>query len=197
MTGFPQICDHAVVFDLEFTAWQGSVAHRWSRPGEFTELVQIGAVKVDVQSLNVVDDLNLLVRPRVNPVLSDYLVELTGITNEALAAHGVDFADAYDRFVRFVDGGVIAAFGRDDLIFDANIRLYGLKDAPPSPLYINVIPWLLENGIDPRGKNACDVAPLAGVVFEGRRHDALDDARGVLAGIKALVERGARNPLLP
>src|SRR5437868_7947304 len=119
MTGFPQFCDHAVVFDLEFTAWQGSVAHRWSRPGEFTELVQIGAVKVDLPSLNVVDEMNVLVRPRINPVLSDYLVELTGITNEAMATSGVDFADAYDTFLRFVDGGVIAAFGRDDLIFDA------------------------------------------------------------------------------
>jgi len=78
MTGFPQIRDHAIVFDLEFTAWQGSVAHRWSRPGEFTELVQIGAVKVDVASLNVVDEITVLVRPRINPVLSDYLVELTG-----------------------------------------------------------------------------------------------------------------------
>jgi len=197
MTGFPQIRDHAIVFDLEFTAWQGSVAQRWSRPGEFTELVQIGAVKVDVASLNVVDEMNLLVRPRINPVLSDYLIELTGITNEALAAHGVDFAEAYDRFLRFVDGGIIAAFGRDDLIFEANIRLYGPKDVPPLPRYINVIPWLLENGIDPRGKNACDVAPLAGVAFEGHRHDALNDARGVFAGIRALVKRGARNPLLP
>ncbi len=195
MTGFPQFCDHAVVFDLEFTAWQGSVAHRWSRPGEFTELVQIGAVKVDVQSLKFIDEMNVLVRPRINPVLSDYLVELTGITNDALAAGGFDFVDAYDRFLRFVDGGVSAAFGRDDLIFDANIRLYGLKDVPPSPRYINIIPWLFENGIDPRGKNACDVAPLAGVAFEGHRHDALDDAHGVLSGITALVERGARNLL--
>ncbi len=45
MTSFPQI--RAIIFDLEFTAWEGSVAHRWSRPGEFTELVQIGALKID------------------------------------------------------------------------------------------------------------------------------------------------------
>ena len=72
-----------------------------------------------------------------------------------------------------------------------------MKDASPVPPYINIIPWLLENGIDPRGRNACDVAPLAGVAFEGRRHNAFDDARGVLAGIRALVLRGARNPLRP
>jgi inhibitor of KinA sporulation pathway (predicted exonuclease) len=197
MTAFPQICDHAVVFDLEFTAWEGSVAHRWSRPGEFTEIVQIGAVKVDARSLDPVDEFDLLVRPRLNPVLSDYLVGLTGITNNDIAAHGVDFAKAYADFVRFVDGGPIAAYGRDDLVFETNIRLYGLKEMPPIPRYTNIIPWLFENGVDPRGKNACDVAPLAGVPFEGRKHNARDDARGVIAGIRELVARGARNPLLP
>lgn len=197
MRGSPQICDHAVVFDLEFTAWEGSVADRWSRPGEFTEIVQIGALKVDAQSLDVRGEIDVLVRPRLNPVLSDYLVGLTGITNDEIAARGIDFAKAHEDFVRFADGGPIAAFGRDDLVFETNIRLYGLKDAPPVPRYINIIPWLLENGVDPRGRNACDVAPLAGVPFEGRKHNALDDARGVLAGIRALVARGARNPLLP
>jgi inhibitor of KinA sporulation pathway (predicted exonuclease) len=197
MTGFPQNCDHAIVFDLEFTAWEGSVAHRWSRPGEFTEVVQIGAFKVDARSLEPRGQVDLLVRPRLNPVLSDYLVGLTGITNAEVAARGVDFAGAYEDFVRFADGGPVAAYGRDDLVLDTNIRLYGLRNAPPVPHYINIIPWLIEHGVDPRGRNACDVGPLAGVPFEGRRHNALDDARGVLAGMRALVARGARNPLLP
>jgi hypothetical protein len=55
---------------------------------------------------------------------------------------------------------------------------------------------LLENGIDSRGKNACDVGPLAGAVFKGRKHNALADAHSVRAGIKTLVERGAKNPSL-
>ena len=194
MPSFPQL--RAVIFDLEFTAWEGSVAHRWSRPGEFTELVQIGALKIDARSFAVEDELDVLVRPRLNPVLSDYLVKLTGIANEDLAARGVDFADAYDRFLRFADGAVIAAFGRDDLIFDFNLALYGMRGAPPLPRYVNIVPWLIENGIDPKGKNACDVGPLAGVAFEGQKHNALADSHSVLSGIKALVARGAGNPLL-
>ena len=95
MTPFPQI--RAVVFDLEFTAWEGSVAHRWSRPGEFTELVQIGALLVDARSFAVEREMDLLVKPRLNPVLSEYLVKLTGITNEELAARGVDFARRLSR----------------------------------------------------------------------------------------------------
>jgi inhibitor of KinA sporulation pathway (predicted exonuclease) len=195
MPSFPQL--RAVIFDLEFTAWQGSVAHRWSRPGEFTELVQIGALKVDATSFEVEGEMDVLARPRLNPVLSDYLVKLTGITNEELAARGIDFADAYDQFLRFADGAVIAAFGRDDLIFDFNLALYGMRSARPLPRYVNIVPWLIENGIDPKGRNACDVGPLAGVAFEGQKHNALADSRSVLSGIRALVARGARNPLLP
>lgn len=197
MTAFPQICDaRVVVFDLEFTAWEGSVANRWSRPGEFTELVQIGALRVDGHSFVVEAEMDVLVRPRFNPSLSDYFVKLTGITNEELAAHGVDFAGAYEEFLRFAGGGPIVAFGRDDLIFETNLKLYGIRDAPPLPPYVNIVPWLIGNGIDLKGRNACDVGPLAGVAFKGRKHNALADAHSVLAGIKALVEHGARNPLL-
>ena len=79
MTVFPQICDgRAVVFDLEFTAWEGSMANRWSRPGEFTELVQIGAVRVDARTFAVEAEMDVLVKPRLNPVLSEYFVQLTG-----------------------------------------------------------------------------------------------------------------------
>jgi inhibitor of KinA sporulation pathway (predicted exonuclease) len=195
MSSFPQI--RAVVFDLEFTAWEGSVAHRWSRPGEFTELVQIGAVLVDAQSFAVVREMDLLVKPRLNPVLSDYLVQLTGITNAELAARGVDFADAYRGFLDFAGGARIAAFGRDDLIFESNLALYGMRGEPALPPYTNIVPWLIENGIDPKGKNACDVGPLAGVSFKGQKHNALADSYSVLSGIAALVARGARNPLLP
>ena len=184
------------MFDLEFTPWEGSVAHRWSRPGEFTELVQIGALRVDAQDFAVEAEMDVLVRPRFNPVLSDYFAKLTGITNEELGARGVDFAKAHDEFICFAGGAPIVAFGRDDLIFEANLKLYGIRDAPRLPPYVNIVPWLIGNGIDPQGKNACDVGPLAGAAFKSRKHNALADAHSVLAGIKALVERGAKNPLL-
>ncbi len=185
---------HAVLFDLEFTAWEGSMERRWLAPGEFREIVQIGAVKVDVVTLELLETFECLVRPRLNPVISDYLNNLTGVTNDALVARGLDFATAYGRFIAFAKGATIAAFGRDDLVLKENLALYGIRDAVPLPTYINIIPWLFENGINPRGKHACDVAALCGASFEGREHDALDDARSVAAGIRALVGRGARNP---
>jgi inhibitor of KinA sporulation pathway (predicted exonuclease) len=186
----------AVVFDLEFTAWAGSQERRWSLPNERPEIVQIGAVKLDASSLRVVDEFEILVQPRLNPVLSDYLVALTGITNDAMRSRGVDFVVAYRAFLDFVGPARIFAFGRDDLILQDNLKLYGWSRELPVPRYVNVFPWLGENGADLSGKNACDVAEAAGARFEGQRHDALCDARGVAAGMLALIAKGAPNPFL-
>ena len=185
-----------VIFDLEFTAWEGSMASRWTRPGEHTEVVQIGAVKLDAASLKEVDAFEILIKPRVNPVLSDYLVALTGIANEAVSARGVDFITAYRAFLDFVGEAQTFAHGRDDLILADNLNLYGWGGALPLPAYSNAVPWFAVQGVDLKGKRACDVAEAAGAVFEGRKHDALADARGVAAGFIALIERGAPNPFL-
>jgi inhibitor of KinA sporulation pathway (predicted exonuclease) len=186
----------AIVFDLEFTAWEGSRQRRWSLEAERTELVQIGAVKLDAETLRVLDEFEMLVQPRLNPRLSDYLVDLTGITNAALAARGVDFVTAYRAFLDFTGAAHSWAFGRDDLIFAENLKLYGWDKALPAPHYHNVIPWFAENGVDLSGKHACDVAEAAGGVFTGRRHDALADAHGVAVGMATLIGKGAPNPLL-
>jgi inhibitor of KinA sporulation pathway (predicted exonuclease) len=188
---------HAVIFDLEFTAWEGSLESRWTRPGELTEVVQIGAVKIDAENLKEVDSFDMLVQPRVNPVLSDYFAALTGITNEAIAQRGVDFVIAYRAFLDFVGEAPIFAHGRDDLIFAGNLKLYGWERAFLTPAYTNAVHWFTAQGIDLKGKRACDVAEAAGAVFEGQRHNALADARGVAAGFRALIGKGAPNPFLP
>ena len=171
------------------------MASRWTRPGEHAEVVQIGAVKLDAESLKITDEFECLVRPRVNPVLSQYLIDLTGITNEMLEERAVDFITAYRGFLDFVGPSPTWAFGRDDLVFADNLKLYAWDGLPVLP-YSNAIPWFAEQGIDLKGKHACDVAEAAGAAFEGRKHDALSDARGVALGIRAVVARGAPNPFL-
>lgn len=172
------------------------MARRWMNPGQYKEIVQIGAVKVD-SNYSPIETFNMLVRPRLNPVLSAYLEKLTGITNEAVAARGVDFIEAYEAFVRFSAGVPIVAFGRDDRVLLENLRLYGAKDVSPMPPFLDIRGWLTENGMDVSRMHACDVGPAAGAPFEGQTHDGLCDALGVAAGITALIARGAKPPVLP
>ncbi|MGC8533918.1 MAG: exonuclease domain-containing protein [Rhizomicrobium sp.] len=186
----------AIVFDLEFTSWAGALKGRWLAPGQFKEVVQIGAVRLDGSSLTELATCNLLVRPRLNPELSDYLVQLTGISNARIAQEGVDFVPAYQAFIDFCADGTACAFGRDDLVLAENLTLYGLRTEPTLRRYFNIAEWLRANGIETKGRHACDVGPLCGAEFVGQRHDALDDARSVAAGIRALVRKGAENPFL-
>ena len=185
----------AVFYDLEFTAWQGSMEGRWLAPGQFREVVQIGAVKVDARTLATQAELSVLAKPRLNPVLSDYFQQLTGVTNAVLAERGMDFRAAYDRFVNFAGDGPILSFGRDDLVLAHNLSLYGIKDAEPLPEHRNFAAWLRDHGVATKGLHACDVARVCGASFDGREHDALDDARSLVAGLRALIARGVRNPL--
>lgn len=186
-----------VLFDLEYTAWEGSLAARWLRPGEFREVVQIGAVKIDAVTLDPVADFETLIRPRINKSLSAYFETLTGITNEMLAARGADLADAYLSFVTFAQDAPIVSFGRDDRVLTHNLDLYGLKDMPALPAHMNIAHWLNANGVATAGYHACDIARLCGAAdFQGQEHDALDDARSLAAGARALIARGVPNPFM-
>ena len=179
------------VFDLEFTAWPNSMAEHWLSPGHFKEVVQIGAVRLDLESLTITASFDCPVTPRINPVLSDYLVDLTGIANERLARDGIDFEIAYRRFVEFAGEGAIASFGHDEWVLEENIRLYGLKDLPALPRFVELRAWFDQHGVNPKGLHSCDIGPLLGVPFEGQKHDALCDARSIAGGMSALIKRGA------
>jgi inhibitor of KinA sporulation pathway (predicted exonuclease) len=182
------------IFDLEYTAWTGSMARSWLTPGEFREVVQIGAVRLDADSFAVKAEFEVLVRPRFNPRLSDYFENLTGITNERVAAEGVDFRAAYDRFLAFAGECPIAAFGRDEKVLEENLRLYGITDARPFSLFYDLRGWFAVQGLDPRGRHSCDIGPALGVPFVGHNHNALDDARSLAAGMEVLAAGGRLKP---
>ena len=180
------------IFDLEFTAWECSMARHWLAPGEFKEVVQIGAVKLDAETFAPLAEFDMLVRPRINFALSPYFEKLTGITNARVARQGVDFAIAYARFLEFAEGGPVAAFGHDERVLEENIRLYGLKGARPLPVFYDLRGWFAVQGVDPRGMHSCDIGPALGLPFAGRAHNALDDARSIAGAMKAMASRSLR-----
>ncbi len=180
------------VFDLEYTAWECSMARQWLTPGEYREVVQIGAVKLDADSFRILEEFDVLVKPRINPEPSPYFEKLTGITAAMVARQGVDFAPAYARFLAFAADGPIAAFGHDEDVLRENLRLYGIAGARALPLFYDLRGWFAVQGLDPRGLNSCDIAPRLGVPFAGHAHNALDDARGLARGMEVMASRGAR-----
>ena len=168
------------------------MARHWLAPGEFKEVVQIGAVKLDAETFSPLAEFDMLVRPRINSALSPYFEKLTGIASASVARQGVDFAVAYARFLEFAAEGPVAAFGHDERVLEENIRLYGLKGARPLPVFYDLRGWFAVQGIDPRGLHSCDIGPALGLPFAGQAHNALDDARSIAGAMKAMASRSLR-----
>ena len=60
------------------------------------------------------------------------------------------------------------------------------------PEFFDLRAWFAGQSMDPRGLLSCEIGPALGVPFEGRLHNALDDARSLAAATWALLARGAR-----
>src|SRR3989338_11023344 len=104
-----------VVFDTEYTSWEGAQARKWSGPNEYREIVQIGAVRVDASTpdFKEVDSLLIYVKPVKNPTLSQYFIDLTGITQETVDTRGVTLAEAVQKFYTWSAGYTCYSWGLD------------------------------------------------------------------------------------
>ena len=85
-----------VIFDTEYTSWAGCQKNGW-KGNQKKEIVQISAIKLS-DNLNVICECNILCKPIINPILSDYFVELTHITNDQIMNMEISFKEWYNKF---------------------------------------------------------------------------------------------------
>lgn len=95
--------DTFIIFDTEYTAWEGSQERDWSGANEYRELVQISALRILKinHTIEIVDHFNVYVLPLKNPALSKYFINLTGITQQKLEQQGQSFSMAMAQFYTF------------------------------------------------------------------------------------------------
>jgi len=90
-----------VIFDLEYTAWEGM-----ERRLKFAEreVIQIGAIKINFDDIdiNIISTFQEFVKPTVNPQLSDYIINLTGITQQNVEEQGLTLLEALNKFEIFL-----------------------------------------------------------------------------------------------
>ena len=113
----------AVIYDLEYTTWSGAHERKWSGKDEYREIIRIGAISIDLDSLQEIEALDLIVKPSVNPILSDYCVKVTDITDEQIRADGIELHEALHKFASFVGKRKIFSYGYDIMVILENLWL--------------------------------------------------------------------------
>ena len=180
----------AVIFDCEYTAWEGSLARSWSNTNEDPEIIAIGAVKLCVEGEDLIlgPEFDVLVRPTRRPRLSAYITQLTGIKQETLDENGLEFSSAMTEFCRFIGRCPrVCSNGDDWSVLERNCEINRLKNPLSKRMFLNLRPLLAKCLDLPRESDKLHSHRLGnpGPAGEfanhprGTPHNALDDAKAV------------------
>ena len=183
-----------VVFDIECTTWEGAAARNWSGSGECRELVQIGAVLLRTRNFKELGVFQTLVKPKLNPILSDHFINLTHITQAEVNERGLVFPLVLEDFYRWCGNaelycfdkiGISRLFDRDVLI--ENCEMWGVEFPFEMEQFHNINEIFFSHGYVVEQSGA---APKAfGLEIPARPHNALNDVRGLTLALRALKAR--------
>ena len=179
-----------IVFDTEYTAWEGSLQREWSGPNEYREVVQIGAVFVETEEFVELNSFNVFVRPKKNPTLSEYFVTLTGITQEIIHKQAIDFPLALRRLYEWSNSYDIYSFDKDDAdVLRENCRLSGIDFPFEDSRFFDIREIFLKAGIPVEQYSSGSIVEAFGKAITRRPHNALNDARTIVDGLRELSKR--------
>lgn len=177
-----------ILFDLEYTAWEGRQERNWSGPYEQREVIQIGAIRVSGSDLSEKDSFLEYVRPVRNPELSEFIIKLTGITQLDVESRGAPFAEALEKFVRFVGDTPAYCWGKDADVLRENCKLsdvvFPLSFEKLTNLRPLMAPIFLTAEVDVDAYSSGTLIQAFTSEPHPREHDALNDMRNLLEAIR-------------
>ncbi|MCK4860258.1 MAG: exonuclease domain-containing protein [Candidatus Omnitrophica bacterium] len=182
-----------IIFDAEYTTWEGALERGWSGPGEHRELVQIGAIRVNTQTLKETDSFEIFIKPSINPILAPYFIELTGITQKIVDEKGISFAIAWQRFIAWMGGDFAYSFGNDIVVIQENCKLFDVPLLVKRERFKNICNLFEKYGINTDQYHSSTIVRAFGKEPRSGAHNALTDARSILDGLILLHARMKSN----
>ena len=167
-----------IVLDMEWNQpWPGSPSAKKVLPVQIRgEIIQIGAVRIRQQQ--VLDEFQVMVKPKYYRRLNRRVSKLTGIKEARLREEGIPFPEAMAKFRQWCGEDVtFLTWGFDDItILRENLRLFGIGEDWTEKWYNAQMIFNAQTD----GSNAQKALKTAMEIFgiEATRpaHDALGDA---------------------
>jgi inhibitor of KinA sporulation pathway (predicted exonuclease) len=140
-----------------------------------SDIIDIGAVKIEAASMKVVDTFSSFVKP--NASISRHTTKLTGITKDDVKG-AERFPQVLARFRKFVGEDVMfVTWGKEDYAFmEADCRKYGLSFPMKQRFDLQRFIFNAYEEVFPQQPNLKLATEQLGLIWEGEQHRALSDA---------------------
>lgn len=181
-----------VLYDTEYTAWEGSQQRHWSEDWEHRELVELGALRVRAEDFAILDEFRCLTVPHINPTLSDYFQDLTGIRQHDLLREGIPLPAALNAFAKFGEGvrGFVSN-GNDWDVLAVSADLQDCTLPISAEMFLNIGPAFERIFCATPGQLITGLLPQwVGLPPAGKVHTAIDDADALARTLAELRRTG-------
>lgn len=182
-----------LVIDLEMTCWE-----KGDQKG-IREIIQVGIVNLDPMTLQETNSQSYYVKPKYNTELSEYCKNLTGLTDKQVFKEGNYLGDVMNSLSKKwgFSRKVLIFWGDDHLDFKRDCDRLEIEDKTSK----NVINFGLQYSLFQSFKNQegfrniglTNAMKAEGLVFEGRQHDGLVDAKNTARLYKTFMNRQVRS----
>jgi len=178
--------EHLIIVDLEATCWDWGL-HPDKRPD--METIEIGAVKVDTQTFEIVSEFQSFVKPILYPELTNYCKKLTHITQDD-TDNANEFGVVYRHFCKWLknEDFMIASWGAyDKNQLKIDCQRHGVKYLNGCG-HINLKTKFSEFRGTRKGKGVRKALRILGLDFIGTPHRGIDDAKNIYRIVKAFTK---------
>ncbi len=169
-----------IILDLEASCWKDRSINKQN------EIIEIGAVKINDKGESL-EEFCEFIKPKLNPTLSDFCIELTTITQNE-----IDSADTYDKvierfknWINIKEPYVLCSWGfYDKKQFEKDCKLHDLQtDWLKNHISLKHQYADIKNLKKPIGMDGA--LKKEGLELDGTHHRGIDDARNIAKIFKA------------
>ncbi|NEO85934.1 MAG: exonuclease domain-containing protein [Spirulina sp. SIO3F2] len=180
--------DYYLVLDLEATCCDRKTIRRHEM-----EIIEIGAVMVEAQRLQPIDEFQTFVRPVRHPELTEFCTELTSIT-QAQVSQAPSYraaAKALSAWLADYPNGLFGSWGDYDYKqFQQDSRFHGVPFPIDYP-HCNLKRQFSQTQGLPKKYGMAKALQLMGIELAGTHHRGIDDARNIAKLLPFVLGRPA------
>ena len=165
-----------LIVDLEATCCDKNTV-----PRNAIETIEIGAVMVDANTLQIIDEFNTFIKPIRHPILTPFCTELTTITQNDIES-APQYPEATQTFKSWLSGYqtmVFCSWGDYDYKQFKQDSDYHRLPFPIAAPHVNIKKLFSQIQRLPKAYGMNYALQLAGLTLQGTHHRGIDDARNM------------------